>query len=130
MVVYIISRYLEARLSTDAEFLKRVYELFNMREMEGVLATLHPDVVWANGMEGGYVHGHEGVRDYWKRQWATIDPHVEPLRFSTGSDGAIVVDVHQTVHDLEGNLLADKMVGHIFRIEDGMIRRFDIASSL
>jgi len=130
MVVYIVRRYLEARLSTDAEFLRRVYELFNMREMEGVLATLHPDVVWANGMEGGYVHGHEGVRDYWTRKWAAIDPHVEPSRFSTGSDGAIVVDVHQTVHDLEGNLLADKMVGHIFRIEDGMIRRFDIATSL
>jgi hypothetical protein len=49
------------------------------------------------------------------------------LRFSAGPDGAIVVDVHQTVHDLKGNLLADKMVGHIFRIEDGIIRRFDIA---
>ena len=114
----------------DAEFLKRVYELFNVRDMERVLDTMHPDVTWANGMEGGYVHGHEGVRDYWTRQWSMIDPHVEPLRFSAGPDEAMVVDVHQTVHDLEGNLLADKMVGHIFRIEDGMIRRFDIASSL
>jgi hypothetical protein len=32
------------------------------------------------------------------------------------------------VHDLEGNLLTDKMVGHIFLVEDGMIRRFDIAA--
>jgi hypothetical protein len=30
------------------------------------------------------------------------------------------------VRDLDGNLLADKMVGHIFRIEKGLIQRFDI----
>jgi hypothetical protein len=55
-----------------------------------------------------------------------IDPHVEPLGFETGPDAEIVVEVHQTVRDLQGNLLSDKMVGHIFRIEDGLIRRFDI----
>jgi len=82
--------------------------------------------MWANGMEGGHVHGHEAVRSYWTRQWTSIDPHVEPLAFSTGPDGEIVVEIHQTVRDLDGKLLADKMVGHIFRIEDGLIRRFDI----
>jgi hypothetical protein len=28
--------------------------------------------------------------------------------------------------DLTGKPLSDKMVGHVFRIEDGLIRRFDI----
>jgi hypothetical protein len=32
-------------------------------------------------MEGGYVHGREGVREYWTRQWAIVGPHVEPLSF-------------------------------------------------
>ncbi|HLN10370.1 MAG TPA: ketosteroid isomerase, partial [Xanthobacteraceae bacterium] len=63
---------------------------------------------------------------YWTRQWAMIDPHVEPAGFSAGADGAVIVEVHQIVRDLEGNLLSDKKVGHIFRIEDGLIRRFDI----
>jgi hypothetical protein len=31
----------------------------------------------------------------------------------------VVVEVHQVVRDLTGNLLADKMVGHVFRIEEG-----------
>jgi len=30
------------------------------------------------------------------------------------------------VRGLDGKLLADKRVGHVFRIEDGLIRRFDI----
>jgi hypothetical protein len=51
---------------------------------------------------------------------------VEPAGFSAGADGATNVEVQQTVRDLKGNVLSDKMVGHTFRIEDGLIRRFDI----
>jgi hypothetical protein len=30
------------------------------------------------------------------------------------------------VRDRNGSLLSDKVVGHVFQIEDGLIRRFDI----
>ena len=55
-----------------------------------------------------------------------IDPHVEPVAFAHGPQGKVVVEVHQVVRDLNGNLRADKMVGHVFRIENGLIKRFDI----
>jgi hypothetical protein len=113
-------------MSDEVELLKRLYAQFNAREIDRVLATLHNDVVWANGMEGGHVRGRDGVRGYWKRQWAIVDPHVEPVGFSSGPDGEVIVEVHQIVHDLDGNLLTDKMVGHIFRIEDNLVKRFDI----
>jgi ketosteroid isomerase-like protein len=113
-------------MPSGPELLKHLYDRFNVRDIEAVLATMHPDVVWANGMEGGHVHGHDGVRSYWTRQWAMIDPHVEPTGFSAGADGVFNVEVHQTVRDLRGNMLSDKAVGHIFRIEDGLIKRFDI----
>lgn len=111
---------------TDREFLERLYHHFNARNMEAALAAMHPEVIWANGMEGGYVHGRDGVRNYWTRQWAMIDPHVEPVDFSGGADGATNVEVHQTVRDPKGSVLSDKIVRHVFRIEDGLIRRFDI----
>jgi SnoaL-like domain len=110
----------------EVEFLKRVYSRFNAREMETILACLHEDVMWANGMEGGHVHGRDAVRSYWSRQWTMVDPHVEPVGFSKGLQNEAIVEVHQVVHDLNGNLLLDQMVGHIFTIENGLIRRFDI----
>ncbi len=113
-------------MSGEDQILKRLYERFNARDMDALLAMMRPDVVWANGMEGGYVHGRAGVRDYWTRQWALVDPHVDPIDFSTGEDGEIEVEVHQVVRDLKGHVLADKIVGHAFHIEDGLIRRFDI----
>jgi ketosteroid isomerase-like protein len=106
--------------------LERLYRQFNTREIENVLAVLHEDVAWANGMEGGHVHGRDGVRHYWKRQWAMIDPNVEPTGFSRGAHGEVVVEVHQSVRDLSGRPLSDRIVGHIFRIENGLVTRFDI----
>jgi hypothetical protein len=40
-------------------------------------------------MEGGVVHGHRGVREYWTRQWGLIDPTVEPLTIQTDPDGLV-----------------------------------------
>jgi SnoaL-like domain len=110
----------------EEQFLRHVYRRFNARDVETVLAATHQDVTWANGMEGGYVAGRDGVRSYWTRQWSIIDPHVEPVEFSKGPGGETIVRVHQVVRDLDGGLLADREVRHIFHIEDGLIKRFDI----
>src|ERR1700748_3855984 len=104
-------------MSDEVEFLKHIYEQFNARDIESVLAAMREDVVWANGMEGGHVHGRDAVRAYWTRQWAMIAPRVEPVAFSHGPDGEVIVEVHQVVRDLDGNLMLDEMTGHIFRIE-------------
>ena len=113
-------------MADKERLLKHMYERFNARDMEAVLAALHEGVVWANGMEGGHVLSRTGVRAYWTRQWAEFDPHVEPVSFSAGPGGEVVAEVHQVVRDLDGNLLMDQMVGHIFRIENDLVSRFDI----
>jgi ketosteroid isomerase-like protein len=108
------------------ELLKRAYAAFNARDLEGALATMRPDVVWPNGMEGGVVHGHEGVRAYWTRQWGMINPHVDPVGFTEDESSRIAVSVHQVVKDLSGNVLFDRMVEHVYTLEDGLIRSMDI----
>ena len=105
----------------DVELFRRVYAFFNGRDIESVLAAMHPNVVWANGMEGGHVHGRDEVRSYWKRQWAIVDPHVEPLEISPSGKGEVVVKVHQVVRDFTGNLLADRLVIHVFQVRNGLI---------
>jgi hypothetical protein len=110
----------------DRELLIVAYREFNTRHIDAVLALMHPDVVWPNGMEGGYVHGHDGVRAYWTRQWGLIDPHVEPLSMEKDEAGRTVVEVHQVVRDLEGKLLIDTIVHHAYTIRAGLIERMEI----
>ena len=88
----------------EVELLKRVYDRSNARDTETVLAAMHEDVIWANGMEGGHVRGRNEVRSYWTRRWAMTDPHVEPVAFTDGPDGEVIVEVHQVVRGLKGNL--------------------------
>jgi hypothetical protein len=113
-------------MSKEVELLKQLYDRFNARDMESVLEALDEAVIWANGMEGGHVHGRDGGRGYWTRQWALVNPRVEPAGFSVGADGEVIVEVHQVVRDLQGTVLVDQMVGHIFRFENGLVKRFDI----
>lgn len=113
-------------MQTDRELLISAYANFNARKIDAVLETMHPDVDWPNGMEGGRVHGHQSVREYWTRQWTLIDPHVEPVNFRTDENGRTIVMVHQVVRSLEGDVIVDQMVQHSYLIEGGLIRRMDI----
>jgi hypothetical protein len=110
----------------DREILVAAYREFNARNLDAVLPLMHPDVAWPNGMEGGYVHGHDGVRAYWTRQWGMIDPHVEPVNIEKDPQGRTVVEVHQVVRDPDGQLLLDTIVHHAYIIRDGLIERMEI----
>lgn len=110
----------------DEEVLRYAYAAFNARNVDAALATMHADVEWPNGMEGGTVHGHQGVREYWTRQWTLIDPRVEPVGFTRLDDGRIAVEVRQVVRDLTGKVLLDQPVRHVYRLENGKVRGMEI----
>jgi ketosteroid isomerase-like protein len=106
--------------------LRAVYDAFNRRDVEAVLAAMHGDVDWPNAWEGGRVHGRDAVREYWRRQFAEIAPHVEPQDFRVTDDGRVAVSVHQVVRSLDGALLADQIVTHVYAFRDGLVERMDV----
>ncbi len=111
---------------THEELLRTMYDGFNARDIDAVLAAMAEDVDWPNGWEGGRLLGHDAVRDYWTRQWSAIDPHVEPVEIGPRSDGRLEVTVHQLVRDLDGKVLADGTVRHVYEMQSGLVARMDI----
>jgi hypothetical protein len=114
-------------MADERDLLRHAYRDFNARNIDAVLTSMHPAVEWANGMEGGHVHGKDAVRAYWTRQFGMLDPQVEPIHIERNDRGEFVVEVHQVVRDLKGNLLIDTIVYHIYRIHNGLIEGMDIA---
>ncbi|WP_020469770.1 nuclear transport factor 2 family protein [Zavarzinella formosa] len=110
---------------TREQLLRRAYAAFNARDIDAALATMWPDVDWPNGMEGGWVRGHDEIRAYWTRQWGLIDPRVDPIRYAH-EGGEVAVDVRQFVRDLAGTVLMDTVVRHVYQIENGLVRRMEI----
>lgn len=92
---------------TTAEQFASLYAAFNARDTNSLLAAMTPDVDWPNGMEGGRVIGTEAVRAYWTRQWAAVDPRVEPVRATEDDAGRVVVEVRQIVRDHSGAVLVN-----------------------
>jgi len=116
----------EAPAVAHEDLLQSVYDAFNERDLDFMMLLLHPDVDWPNGMEGGRVRGHEGVREYWTRQWDLIDPIVKPQRFELLPDGRILAHVHQIVRDLDGKIILDQMIQHIYLIDGTQIISMEI----
>ena len=108
------------------DLITKTYAAFNARDIESVLALMHADVDWPNGWEGGLVRGHDEVQKYWTRQWKAIDPTVIPERIVREEDGRISVHVHQVVRDLQGNVISDGIVKHVYQMEDGLIKSMEI----
>ena len=106
--------------------LERMYAAFNQRKVDVVLQAMVPDVAWPNGWEGGFVHGREAVGDYWRRQWAEIDPTVSPESFEALPDGRLAASVRQLVRDRAGKTLSDQVVIHTYSFRDGLIAAMEI----
>lgn len=90
--------------SSAIELLRAAYAAFNARDIDAPLVLMTPDVAWPRAFKGGFVHRPEEVGDYWTEQWSEINPHVEPLAFYPEDGGRILVEVHQVVRDLGGEL--------------------------
>ena len=114
--------------------LTEMYRDFNARRMDAVLERMTEDVAWPNGWEGGYVYGREGVRDYWTRQWAVLDPNVDPVKIEPDDQGRWVVEVHQVVRgrtgEQAGQVLLDTMVRHVYQLRDELIAGMEIGESI
>ena len=66
------------------------------------------------------------MRDYWTHQWQTINPRVEPTAMHQRPDGRLAVSVHQLVRDLQGEVMFDGSVTHVYSFQDGLIMQMDI----
>lgn len=113
-------------MTSKEDLITAVYRSFNARDIDAVLARMHQDVDWPNGMEGGRVRGHDAVRAYWQRQWTVVDPRVDPMHTEDDESGRTVVEVHQVIRDMGGKILMDRMVQHVYSIHDDLITRMDI----
>ena len=106
--------------------IEQAYSAFNKRDIDAALALMTEDVTWPKASEGGKVVGKEEIRAYWTRQWAEFDPHVEPLAITEGDGGKVHVRVHQLVKSLQGDVLSDSEVLHVFTLKSGLIAAMDL----
>jgi NAD(P)-dependent dehydrogenase (short-subunit alcohol dehydrogenase family)/ketosteroid isomerase-like protein len=105
---------------------QRAYQAFNSREIEGGVALMDPDVDWANVPQGGFIHGHEQVRDHWRQQFVQVDPYIEVADIRERPDGRVEARVRQIVRRRDGAEVTEERQIHVFTIENGRIKRMEV----
>ena len=108
--------------------IEQAYSAFNRRDIDGALALMTEDVSWPKASEGGRVIGKKEIRAYWTRQWGEFDGHVEPLAITEEDGGKVRVRVRQLVRNLQGDVLSDSEVLHIFTVNNGLIAAMDLGN--
>ena len=106
--------------------IEQAHSAFNKRDIDGAIALMTEDVSWPKASEGGRVVGKEEIRAYWTRQWGEFDGHVEPLEIIKENEWKIRVRVHQLVKNLQGDVLWDGEVLHVFTVNRGLIAAMDL----
>jgi ketosteroid isomerase-like protein len=112
----------------DMQALERVYEAWNRRDLDALLALADPDVE-IQPLVGGITstgpwHGHDGVRrlvtdaqERWYRFEMRLDDFLEV-------DGNVIAFVHVVTEAFPGAPVVEGDVAHVLRIEDGRFTRF------
>ncbi len=120
----------EPAISPEEISLRALYQALSARDIDSVLSCLAPDVRWPRGGQGGPRKGREAVRRHWLRQWATAELVITPTNFAQLADGAISVTALQTMWDIGGTLMSNRMVGHTYRFRDGLVTSMTVDEPL
>ena len=113
-------------MADSKTIIEQAYSAFNRRDIDGALALMTNDVSWPKASEGGKVVGKEEIRAYWTRQWGEFDPYVVPLAMTEEDGDKTRVRVHQLVKSLQGDVLSDSEVLHVFTVKSGLIAAMDL----
>ena len=106
--------------------IEQAYAAFNSSDIDGALALMAEDVICPKGSEGGNVNGKDEICAYWTRQWKEFNPQFDPLAITIESLARVHVTVRQLVKCLQGDVLSDGQVLHIFTIRSGLIAALNL----
>jgi len=107
----------------NVEAIRQMWEAYGRRDLDGVLACIHPDVEWREAVhlfDRGVYRGHDGIRQLWQENdevFPALQIDVDDA-FDAG-DGTVVVigRFHDSVRGVETTI---RFV-HICKLRDGLL---------
>lgn len=105
--------------------LLRFHKALDGKDVETVMALLHPEADVPNQLDGRRVQGGAALRAYYVRAFGLVSSENTPTAFHARPDGTMEVRIHHHVTSLDGALWHDGPVDYRFTFRDGLISRLD-----
>lgn len=110
----------DARAVIDA-----LWPALTARDIDSVVALLHPDIDWQDTMNGGRRVGRDAVRDYLLEVMATVVIVSTPIDIMPSGPDRYLARVNHVVRNKDGQLWGQEIVSHVLLMRDGLIVRVD-----
>lgn len=95
------------------------------RDLDAVVALLHPDVDWQDNLNGGRRVGRDAVRAYLSEVMATVVIVSTPIDIMPSGPDRYLARVNHVVRNQDGQLWGQEIVSHVLMLRDGLIVRMD-----
>ncbi|MCY1647205.1 nuclear transport factor 2 family protein [Caulobacter sp. SL161] len=113
-------------MTPDEDRIAQLYEAFNTRAFDRVIAGMTSDVSWPDEVEDRRLEGIDAVRDYFQTTTAPVRIQHQPIALFTPSPGQVEVLTRQTVvSEQDGSVWSSQRARHRFTMRDGLIARLD-----
>jgi ketosteroid isomerase-like protein len=109
---------------SNVEIVRRSFEAFNARDVEGLVSVSDEDCEWLPlraQLEGIVYRGHEGVRQFvsdMDEDWESF--RIEPLEFHERRDLVAVIGQVRALG--KSGVHIDSIAGFVFELHEGLIR--------
>ncbi len=95
------------------------------RDIDAVVALLHPDVDWQDNLNGGRRVGRDAVRAYLSEVMATVVIVSTPIDIRPSGPDRYLARVNHVVRNKDGQLWGQEVVRHVLELREGLIVRVD-----
>lgn len=113
----------DARAVIDA-----LWPALTARDIDAVVALLHPDIDWQDTMNGGRRVGRDAVRAYLSEVMATVVIVSTPIDVMPSEPDRYLARVNHVVRNRDGQLWGQEIVSHVLLLRDGLIVRVDTSA--
>lgn len=118
-------------IATPRQTIDQLYAAFGAGDVPGILALLHPEVVWSFNCPnppvgpGGTRHGHAGATDFFVQVGTAEDIHEFVIDHIVTEGNQVAVRGHERVtHRSTGKGWECPWV-HWFTVVDGLVTRYE-----
>ncbi len=113
-------------MSAATDLIVRYYDALAHRDLEAVMAVMHPEAAFADFLEGGQVSGRAAVKAFFQYMFDTLAPDFDLLGLAVQPDGRIRADMQVATHDRSGHIWSDTRSYALYAVVDGLIHDIEL----
>ena len=113
-------------MSAAEDLIFRYHEAVGRRDIEAVMALMHPQARFEDFLEGGEITGSTVVRAFYERLFDTLAPELDVIAITIQPDGRMRADIQVATHDRSGHVWSDTRSYALYAVVEGLIHGIEL----